>query len=72
MNPIKLFALGLTLVFIILKLTSHINWSWWWVFSPLWILLAIDILILLLVILLVSIFTCHKKPKLKRRMKKNG
>jgi hypothetical protein len=70
MNQIKLCALGLTLVFIILKLASHINWSWWWVFSPLWILLVIDILILFLIILLVSIFASNVKPKLKRRKKK--
>lgn len=24
----------LTLLFIILKLTDMIDWSWWWVFSP--------------------------------------
>lgn len=27
----------LTLVFITLKLTGVINWSWWWVLSPIWI-----------------------------------
>ena len=27
----------LTIVFIILKLTEVIAWSWWWVLSPLWI-----------------------------------
>lgn len=26
----------LTIVFITLKLTGHISWSWWWVLSPLW------------------------------------
>lgn len=26
----------LTIVFITLKLTSHINWSWWWVLAPAW------------------------------------
>lgn len=31
------FALLLTLVFITLKLTSFIAWSWLWVLSPLWI-----------------------------------
>jgi hypothetical protein len=24
------------LVFLILKLTNHIAWSWWWVTAPLW------------------------------------
>jgi len=27
----------LTILFIGLKLTGYIAWSWWWVFSPLWI-----------------------------------
>lgn len=35
----------LLVVFIILKLTGVINWSWWWVLSPLWISVAIIALI---------------------------
>lgn len=31
----------LTLLFIGLKLAGAIDWSWWWVWSPLWIPLAI-------------------------------
>ena len=27
----------LTILFIYLKLTGQINWSWWWVWSPVWI-----------------------------------
>ena len=27
----------LAIVFIALKLTHVINWSWWWVLSPLWV-----------------------------------
>lgn len=27
----------LTLIFIVLKLTGNISWSWLWVLSPLWI-----------------------------------
>jgi hypothetical protein len=27
----------LTILFIGLKLTNYIDWSWWWVLSPLWI-----------------------------------
>lgn len=33
-------------VFIILKLTKVIDWSWWWVLSPTWIGLIVVILIL--------------------------
>ena len=31
------FAGLLTILFIGLKLTNYIDWSWWWVLSPLWI-----------------------------------
>ena len=36
-----------TIVFIVLKLTGIINWSWWWVLSPLWITAAVAALFLL-------------------------
>ena len=39
----------LTIVFITLKLTNFIDWSWWWVLSPLWITVAIVITIIALV-----------------------
>lgn len=30
------FLQALTLIFIVLKLTNNIDWSWWWVLFPLW------------------------------------
>lgn len=27
----------LTIIFVIAKILGLIDWSWWWVFSPLWI-----------------------------------
>ena len=40
-------TLSLLLVaFVVLKLCGVIDWSWWWVLSPLWIPLGILILIL--------------------------
>ena len=27
----------LFLVFLVLKLTNVINWSWWWITAPLWV-----------------------------------
>ena len=32
---------ALTLMFLGLKLADKIDWSWWWVFSPIWIPIAI-------------------------------
>ena len=38
--------LGLLLIaFIVLKLTSVITWSWWWVLAPLWMPFALAIVI---------------------------
>lgn len=46
----------LALVFIVLKLTKVINWSWWLVTAPLWGGLALVLAILL--ILLVGFILC--------------
>ena len=35
----------LALVFITLKLTGTINWSWWWVLSPIWVPVAFIVLL---------------------------
>lgn len=35
------FSSLLTLLFIGLKLTGFIDWSWWWVLSPSWGMLAL-------------------------------
>jgi hypothetical protein len=34
-------TLILFIVFLVLKLTHQIDWSWWWVTSPLWIPLVV-------------------------------
>jgi hypothetical protein len=35
----------LFIIFTVLKLTGNIDWSWWWVTSPLWIPVVILLLI---------------------------
>lgn len=35
------FPALLTLLFVGLKLTKYITWSWWWVLSPIWLPLAL-------------------------------
>jgi hypothetical protein len=39
----------LTILFIGLKLTGFIDWSWWWVLSPILIMIAIIVLLLILI-----------------------
>lgn len=34
----------LLVAFIVLKLTNTINWSWWWVLSPIWIPLVLVVI----------------------------
>ena len=31
----------LTVVFMVLKLCGIIDWTWWWIFAPLWIPIGI-------------------------------
>lgn len=31
------YGIVLFLIFLVLKLTGYIDWSWWWVTAPLWI-----------------------------------
>ncbi len=50
----------LTIVFLILKLCDVIDWSWWWVLSPLWIGLGLYIITLLFVLLiLLMVWMAH-------------
>lgn len=45
----------LFLIFLVLKLTKVIAWSWWWVTAPLWGGLAIFLLILAIVAIIAVI-----------------
>jgi len=47
----------LAILFIGLKLTHNIAWSWWWVLAPLWI----PVVILLIIILVMTIFLLIKR-----------
>lgn len=41
MNQAQLLQILTFLVFLTLKLTGHINWSWWLVTAPLWAMTAL-------------------------------
>lgn len=51
----------LTIVFIVLKLCGVINWSWIWVFSPMWINAALCVAIILIVTIFSFIVMIFKK-----------
>ena len=46
----------LLVVFIVLKLTGTIAWSWWWVLSPLWLPALILLIAFILFLLFKVIF----------------
>ena len=50
-NGIGFFGL-LTILFIALKLTGFIDWSWWWVLAFMWVPLAIVLFFTLLALAL--------------------
>lgn len=45
----------LFVVFLVLKLTGHIDWSWWWVTSPLWIPFALFLLFVIIVTIIAAL-----------------
>lgn len=67
----------LFLVFLVLKLTNVIDWSWWWVTAPLWIPLACVVAVFIICASVVFIATSPRKKsvdnkresKLQKRVK---
>jgi hypothetical protein len=61
----------LFVVFLVLKLTGNINWSWWWVTSPIWIPLiaVVGVLLTLLIIFIVMLSIGYTVEDLKTKFK---
>ncbi len=53
----------LFLVFLVLKLTGVIAWSWWWVTAPLWAPLVLALVMLLISVLFITTASDRKKQK---------
>ena len=47
------FGSILFIVFLVLKLTNVIDWSWWWVFAPIWI----SVCILIICVIVLKVFS---------------
>ena len=45
----------LFVVFLVLKLTGTIDWSWWWVTAPLWIPVAIGVVFFVIFVIILGI-----------------
>lgn len=49
----------LTVIFVVLKLIGTINWSWWWVLSP----IIIDVGLSIIVLIGLAIYMSHESKK---------
>lgn len=49
----------LTIVFVVLKLVGTIDWSWWWVLSP----IIIDISLSIIILIGLAIYMSHEDKK---------
>jgi len=52
-------VIDIFIIFLILKLTHTISWSWWWVTSPVWIPIAVLIALFIIEIISVSNRQCY-------------
>lgn len=59
MNAYQLLPTLLVVMFMYLKLTKQVDWSWWWVFSPYWIVF----------LLFIFLFTVSAVHHIKQRKK---
>ena len=59
----------LNIAFVVLKLTGFIDWSWWWILSPIWVPVAAVIALFLVVLVYVFIKTLIKEI---RRIRKTS
>ena len=47
-NPSSCIGGMLLVAFIVLKLCDVIDWSWWWVLSPVWIPVGLAVVVMLI------------------------
>ena len=64
------FGTILFLIFLVLKLTNAIGWSWWWVTAPLWIVWAFVGLGVLVLYVMAILFTAAGQAKQSQKRKR--
>ena len=58
-TPGQFLLIGVFLIFLTLKLCGVIDWSWWWVTAPLWMPVALGVLLFIVVAMMWG--TTHDK-----------
>lgn len=69
LNTGTLFLELLFLLFLGLKLADKIDWSWWWVFSPLWIPVALVVAFFGIAFLVMAISIPFRGQNVKKNKK---
>ena len=59
-NGVGFFGL-LTIAFIVLKLMKYIDWSWWWVLSPIWVPIILVIVFTIVAIVISAVKEVSKE-----------
>ena len=63
-------SIGITtilfVVFLVLKLTGVISWSWWWVTAPLWIPICFGLIVAIILVIAKVIIRKKKNEKTQR------
>ena len=59
----------LFVVFLVLKLTHVIDWSWWWITAPLWVLVVITLLVLVIQVWIVVRSARKTQSRFQQRMR---
>ena len=57
------FMTVLFFIFLILKLTGTIGWSWWWITAPLWGGLALFLLVILIAAIVALLYVIFRGSK---------
>ena len=53
----------LFLVFLVLKLTKVIDWSWWWITAPLWGPIGVCVVLIIIGVILIALADCYTHGK---------
>lgn len=64
------FSTLLVIIFLILKLTNNIDWSWWWIFSPYWIPVISFISIMIITVFISLIYMANTGKSMDEFIKK--
>ena len=63
LSYVTMFVSLLSTVFIVLKLTGVIDWSWWWVLAPIWIFAGLFVLLMVFLCICTVLFIGDKGSK---------